>query len=356
MLTPRYFTLLAGPQAQAQIQENGFSADQIEVLAGASGGPKWLILAALDRLLFGELLRQRQAPLHAIGSSIGSWRMACLATSDPAAAISRLEQAYIEQRYPAKPTPAVVSAEAQRILAQLLDGHQASDLLAHPWLKLHILAVHCQGLCGSEQPRLQLLGFGMAALGNLLGRRALSRRLTRVIFHNAGSSSPFRKLADLPTEHVALTAENLQPALLASGAIPLVLEGVRNVPGAAAGVYRDGGVIDYHLDFDYGTGNGLIFYPHFYPYIVPGWFDKTLPWRRADGRNFQRALLLAPSAELVARLPYGKIPDRRDFARLSDTERIRYWRQVVAEGERLAEEFWELLSKEQLAGVLRPLA
>lgn len=355
MVTPRHFTLLAGPQASAQIREDGFSAEQIQILAGASGGPKWLILAALDRLLFGELFKQRQAPLHAIGSSIGSWRMACLAADDPAAAISRLEQAYIEQRYPPDATPAVVSAEGRRILAQLLGSQQPADLLQHPWLKLHILAVHCQGLCGSEQPRLQMLGFGLAALGNLFSRRALTRRLTRVIFHNAGNSSPFRELADLPTVHVPLTAANLQPALLASGSIPLVLEGVRDVPGAANGVYRDGGVIDYHLDFSYGTGEGLIFYPHFYPYIVPGWFDKTLPWRRAKARNFQRALILAPSAELVASLPYGKIPDRRDFVRLSDAERTRYWRQVVQAGERLAEEFWELLTKEQLAAALTPL-
>lgn len=355
MATPRNFTLLAGRQAAALIREEGFSADQIEVLAGASGGPKWLILSALDRLLFGQLLRHRQAPLHAIGSSIGSWRMACLATADPAAAITRLEQAYIEQRYPADVTPAMVSAEGERILTQLLGPHEAADLLQHAWVRLHILAVRCQGLCASEQARLQMLGFGLAALGNLFSRRGLARRLTRVVFHNAGDSSPFSELADLPTAHVPLTADNLRPALLASGSIPLVLEGVRGVPGAAAGVYRDGGVIDYHLDFDYGAGNGLIFYPHFYPYIVPGWFDKALPWRRADGRNFQRALLLVPSPALVARLPYGKIPDRRDFVRLSDTERIRYWRQVVAEGERLADEFGELLTKERLAGALQPL-
>lgn len=87
---------------------------------------------------------------------------------------------------------------------------------------------------------------------------------------------------------------------------------------------------------------------------MPGWFDKGLRWRRATVRNFGRAVLVAPSPELVARLPYGKIPDRRDFERLDDDERIRYWRQVVKEGERLADEFRELLAQDRLADVAQP--
>lgn len=356
MTTAKHLTILAGPQATERIRQEGFSADQISILAGASGGPKWLVLAALDRMIFGEFFSDRVLPLHTIGSSIGSWRMACLATADPVAAVTRLERAYIEQRYPPNTTPAMVSREGANILSELLGPHREQDLLDHPWVRQHILAVHCEGLCGAEQPRLQMLGFAAAALGNLISRKALARRLTRVIFHSAGADSPFLNLTDLPTVHVALTAANLRPALLASGSIPLVLEGVRDVPGAAAGTYRDGGIVDYHLDFDYGPGDGLILYPHFYPYIVPGWFDKGLRWRRAGARNFERAVIVAPSAELIARLPYGKIPDRRDFVRLSDAERIRYWRQVVQEGERLADEFRELLVKDRLVDAITPFA
>lgn len=354
MNKPKHLTILAGPQALTEIRADGFSADRVSILAGASGGPKWLILAALDRFVFGEFFRGRSRPLHTIGSSIGSWRMACLAMPDPAAAVERLERGYIEQRYGADTTPAIVSREASRILAELLGPHREDELVSHPWVRLHILAVRCAGLCGTEHPRLQLLGFAAAALGNLVSRRLLGRWLTRVIFHSAGSDSPFRELSDLPTMHVPLQPDNLRPALLASGSIPLVLEGVRDMPGAEPGTYRDGGIIDYHLDLDYSRDDGLIFYPHFYPYIVPGWFDKGLRWRRATVRNFGRAVLVAPSPELVARLPYGKIPDRRDFERLDDDERIRYWRQVVKEGERLADEFRELLAQDRLADVAQP--
>jgi len=125
--------------------------------------------------------------------------------------------------------------------------------------------------------------------------------------------------------------------------------------GAGPGLHRDGGVLDYHLDLEFGPGEGLVLYPHFYPYVVPGWFDKALRWRRARGPRFDKALIIAPSPELIARLPGGKIPDRDDFYRLPDDERMRAWRQVLSESRRMGDEFWELFSTGRLAERLQPL-
>ncbi|MFN7800123.1 MAG: patatin-like phospholipase family protein, partial [Gemmatimonas sp.] len=75
----RLLTLRAGPQALALLRDRGLRAEDVDILPGASGGAKWLALAGLDRYLFGTFLQApRSRPLHAIGSSIGSWRMACL--------------------------------------------------------------------------------------------------------------------------------------------------------------------------------------------------------------------------------------------------------------------------------------
>ena len=81
-------TLRAGPDALRLVRERGLRAQDVDIIPGASGGAKWLALAGLDRFLFGEFLQQpREKPVHLIGSSIGSWRMACLAQRDPVAAL-----------------------------------------------------------------------------------------------------------------------------------------------------------------------------------------------------------------------------------------------------------------------------
>lgn len=351
----RSLSLLAGPKAMRIVRERGLRAQDVDVVPGASGGPKWLVLEALDRFVFGELLQEdRDRPLHLVGSSIGSWRLACMAQRDPAAAIARFREAYIEQRYAKKPTPAEVTRVSREILDVLLGPTGEREILGHPWARLHVITTACRGPAASERTPVQMLAMAAAAAGNLLSRRTLALHVRRVIFHTAGDESPFRALADFPTTHLALTGENLRPALLASGAIPLVLEGVP-IPGAPGGIHRDGGIIDYHLDLDFGPGDGLILYPHFYPHLVPGWFDKGLRWRRARGANLDRALILAPTPELVARLPNAKIPDRDDFYRMRDDERIAAWRRVAALGEALADELRELLATGRIADAVRPL-
>ena len=99
--------------------------------------------------------------------------------------------------------------------------------------------------------------------------------------------------------------------------------GVRDIAGATAGLYRDGGIIDYHHDLPHSDDNRLTLYPHFYDYIVPGWFDKKLKWRRPSAANVDRTILISPSRDFVAKLPNAKIPDRRDFVSLSAAERVR---------------------------------
>ena len=91
-------------------------------------------------------------------------------------------------------------------------------------------------------------------------------------------------------------------------------------------------------------------YPHFTDRVIPGWFDKTLPWRRACPTRLQDVLLLAPSKEYLARLPYGKLPDRNDFKRfMGDApSRQKYWRATMDESRRLGDEFLELAANGRL--------
>ncbi len=346
----RALTLRAGPDALRLIRERGLRAQDIDIVPGASGGAKWLVLAGLDRFLFGTFLAEpRTRPLHLIGSSIGSWRMACLAQRDPVAALDRGHHAYIyEQRYSRRPSTREVTEVLTRALDILLGEHGVEEILSHPWARLHVITAEGRGLAASERRLLLTASIALAAAGNLVSRKSLALQMRRNIFHSAGDLTPFAHLADLPTVHHRLTSENLRPALLASGSIPLLLEGVR-IPGTPPGVHWDGGVLDYHLDLDFGPGDGLVLYPHFYSHVVPGWFDKSLTWRRARGDNFRRALLIAPSDAFVAALPRAKIPDRKDFYAMDDATRRVTWQRVVDESARLGDELGDLLASGRVA-------
>ena len=130
---------------------------------------------------------------------------------------------------------------------------------------------------------------------------------------------------------------------------------MRDIAGARPGVYRDGGVIDYHLDLPHSAAERLTLFPHFYGRIVPGWFDKRLKWRRPQAGNVDRTILVSPSDDFVASLPYGKIPDRTDFANFETAERVRIWKQCINACQAMADEFHEVIEKDQLAARLEPL-
>jgi hypothetical protein len=166
--------------------------------------------------------------------------------------------------------------------------------------------------------------------------------VSRALFA-ADLSSPISTCDAYAGDRIALDSGNLAPALLASGSIPGLLDGVRDIPGAPAGVYRDGGIVDYHFDPRWATGEGLILYPHFGPTLIPGWFDKPFRGRHLDPAALDRVVVLAPSPEFVASLPYGKIPDRRDALRFDSREMRRYWSTVARESERLGEALTRLL-------------
>ena len=79
------------------------------------------------------------------------------------------------------------------------------------------------------------------------------------------------------------------------------------LPRGALGI--DGGIADYHFGA-IPRHNGFTLYPHFYPHLVPGWFDKPFTRRRLDPTSVDHVLLMAPSPAFVAGLPGGKIPGK----------------------------------------------
>ncbi|WP_019142044.1 patatin-like phospholipase family protein [Noviherbaspirillum massiliense] len=360
-------SIQAGPKALAHLRRHGLRARDIALIPAAAGGPKGLIFQALDQWLFSSWLPSAPRERTLIGASIGAWRMAAACHADPAAAFQRLGDLYCEQRYPHKPSPQFVSAACEKMLADLIGGHEA-EIANHPHNRLHILAALGRRLLKAPQKNAAVMsGFGLAVLGNLMSRSQLSHHLARVVIGDPRDQSAWLKTRfdAFPTEFAQLSADNLAPALLASGTLPMIMEPVRAIPSAPSGTYWDGGLIDYHLALPYSrvvdaADGGLVLYPHFNDHIVPGWFDKQLPWRRAaKGKNrawLDNVILVSPSRSFLQKLPRKKLPDRNDFVEYGsdNASRVRDWKAAMREGERLRDALASFVEKPDL-GLVQPI-
>ncbi len=337
---------LAGRKALQTIREEGISPDRVRVVAGAAGGPKFLVLADLDRMLFSRWFQGRTSPLFLIGASIGAWRFAAASCSNPALSLELFQDAYFHQSYSRRPGPGEVTAESNRIMDRFLSDADVKEILHHPFIRLNILAVRSLWPVSGHRQTPLLLGLTCTVMANAVRRKLVGRFFERVLFYDSRDLPPFWNPGTFPTHRIHLRKDNLRKALMASGSIPLVMNGVTGIPGAPPGVYRDAGILDYHLDIPF-TGpdeNGLVLFPHYTDRIIPGWLDKRFTWRKPLARHMENVLLIAPSPAFVARLPLGKIPDRNDFYGFEgrDAERKAYWQAVMDAGRYLTEEFLEM--------------
>ncbi len=338
-----------GARARAQIERDGLKAADISCIPAAAGGPKGLALIPLDRWLFGDWFAGATHMPTLIGASIGAWRVAAAAQVDPVAALDELTRTYIEdQVYGAHPSPAEV--------AQLIGLLARSPLAGAAWapradVSLRVVTARAAGALDKTVSR---AAFARASIDNLASRKRLAKHLRRVVFAS-GPASPVDAMLNgagngfdaFGAEQRSFTPLNAEDALLASGSVPLICDPVK-VTGDATdmprGWYWDGGLIDYHLFYPYHQLDGLVLYPHFIDAIVPGWFDKFLPWRKqGTGRGSEwlsNLILISPSRQFLRTLPNGKLPDRNDFYRygLDHVRRIADWKRAVAECGRFAEQ------------------
>lgn len=224
-----------------------------------------------------------------------------------------------------------------------------NEIITNPIFKAHFIVAKSHGLTAKENKAIQGLGLFNSYINNRIDRARLAKHFERYIFQSNGSSFEFSDPDNIPTKTVTFSEENLTPALLASGSIPMVMSGIKDIPGCPKGMYRDGGIIDYHFDFKINT-DGLVLYPHFNSIPKAGWFDKRLK-RSVRKANYDNVVMICPSDEFIASLPYQKIPDRTDFSELNDDDRITYWKQVFDRSQLLAEELDNIISSQDVSRV-----
>jgi len=311
--------------------------EDIRVIPAAAGGPKWMTLYPLYRFIFGEWLDKSNQKIELIGASAGAWSMACAAQSNPLSAFEKYLEGYAEQKYPTAPTPKEISEKCNGIIAGLLGPNGINDILHPRRFNLNIITSPSTFTYHPKHLKRKLL---TAAIWNLISRNNLANYFERNIF--SVSSSDLVASDGIPTDLIPLSAKNIQSALLASGAIPTIIDPIT----INNKVHWDGGITDYHLDLKYKIEDGIVLYPHFHKEIIPGWLDKYLNLRKAKPENHDRTVMIYPSDSFIQSLPIKKIPTRDEFKTYfqKDEERIEIWYDTIDRCEEIAADFKTLIN------------
>ncbi|MGV8059759.1 MAG: hypothetical protein AB2L12_17330 [Smithellaceae bacterium] len=348
----------AGKRAYEIIKDGGFNYDAISTYFGPAAGPRWLISSGFDlTLLNGDILGRTQ-PIHLIGSSAGAWRFAAWLQPAASSCYQKLLDAYINIKITRADTPATVLEKFKDLVNLYLEDDALSFALVHKKYRLAVITARARHLVASENLWIQKAGLAAGFILNFFSRNNIYLFADRVIFYNGSRPPAFCFRPQFRGSFVRMSEFNFKYAVMASGAIPLAIAGVHDIFGAPRGVYRDGGLIDYHLTHQFAAKeNDVVLFFHHQERIVPGWLDKSIKRRVPDQETLSNVLMIFPAQSFVEKLPGEKIPDRTDFHTYRDDQqtRIENWRKAVELAAPLGEEFLELVASGKIKDIVERL-
>lgn len=345
----------AGKRAYEIIKDGGFSFDSISTYFGPAVGPRWLISSGFDLALLANGVLGRVQPVHLIGSSAGAWRFAAWIQPDAVNCYQKFLEAYIDLNITKADTPATVLEKCKDLINFYLDDDALPFALANKKYRLVVITSRARNLVASEKKWLQKTGLLACCLLNFFSRKSIYWFADRVVFYQGSKPPAFCFGPKFRGLFVNINEINFKYAVLASGAIPLVISGVHDIYDAPYGVYRDGGLIDYHLSHQFAARqNDIVLFFHHQERIIPGWLDKKLARRAPDAETLSNVLMVYPAQSLIEKLPGEKIPDRDDFLTYMDDPgtRIKNWRKAVELAAPLGEEFLELTASGRIKEVV----
>jgi hypothetical protein len=348
----------AGKRAYELIRAGGFSLDRIATYFGPAGGPRWLVASGFDLTLLREGALGKRQPVWLVGASAGAWRFAAWLQPEAEQSYRALMEAYISAAYGRKDSPETILQSLNAIIESYIADDALPFALASKRYRLAILTSRAKHFTASDRPWVQKAGFILGFLANVLHPTLVHHFAERVVFYYGVQPPDFCLRKGFRGRFFPLSEVNFKAAVIASGAIPIAVAGVRDIFGAPHGVYRDGGLIDYHINQDYRTrSGGLTLFFHHQERIIPGWMDKGLKRRRPPEGFLDSVVMVYPSEGFVESLPDGRIPDRSDFETFIDdpATRIANWRRTVALSAPLGEEFLEMIASGRLKDAVEKL-
>ena len=348
----------AGKFAYEIIKDGGFDFDRVTTYVGAAVGPRWLMASGFDLTFLQNEILGKSKPVLLAGSSAGAWRFAAWVQPESVKSYRNLMDAYISMRYSRTDTPLAIQLAIQNVINTYLEDDAIPFALGNKRYRLAVSTARARHLLAFETKLLQGTGLGACFLFNAVNHSSLYRFFQRVVFYSGTLPPHFCLKDDFNGEAIPLNKTNFKHAILASGAIPLVIAGVRNIYGAPNGVYRDGGLTDYHINQRYAAKDeDITLFFHHQEQIMPGWLDKRLKYRRPPGSFLENVLVIYPSENLIRKFPGGKIPDRVDFKTFVDDPetRIKNWWRVVDLCAPLGEQFLELVESKKIRYIVEKM-
>ena len=348
----------AGERIYKIIKDGGFNFDSVSTYFGPAVGPRWLIACGFDLTLLKGGFLGRSSAVNLIGSSAGAFRFAAWLQPEAIQSYNKLMDAYINVRYSRKDTPATVLEKITGVINEYLEDDALPFALANKKYRLVVITARARGLVAFENIWLQKLGLVTCYVFNYFSRNNIYHFADRVVFYNGAKPPSFCFRSQFRGNYVPINEVNFKYAVLSSGAIPIVIAGVRDVYGAPRGVYRDGGLIDYHLTHQFAAKeNEIVLFFHHQERIIPGWLDKNIVRRAPDAETLSNVLMIFPSQSFIENLPGAKVPDRTDFVTFIDDQetRIKNWRKAVELSAPLGEDFLELVESGKIRDLVEKL-
>ena len=348
----------AGKRAYEIIQDGSFHFDRVTTYFGPATGPRWLIASGFDLALLKNGLLGRSKAIHLVGSSAGAMRFAAWLQPEPEKSYRTLIESYIGITYKRNDTPTTVLESLVNLANSYIEDDALSFALTNKKYRLAIITARAKNLVASELKWVQRIGIGICFLFNAINQSYIHDFAERVVFYNGPKPPHFCLRPGYRGRYIRLNEINFKYAVIASGAIPLVVAGIKDIYGAPSGVYRDGGLIDYHLTHNYApTNEDIILFFNHQERIIPGWLDKRLSYRRPQADILDNVVMIYPTDTFIAKLPGGKVPERDDFAIFIDdpASRIKNWRRAVELAQPLGEEFLELVESKKIKDVVEKI-
>jgi hypothetical protein len=345
----------AGLRTYEIIKDGGFNFDLVSTYFGPAAGPRWLIASGFDLTLMKSGLLGRKRAVHLIGSSAGAWRFAAWLQPDALNCYQKFLNGYVDIKFKRADTPATILEKYKDLINLYLEDDALPFALANKKYRLAIITARARNLIAAENIWLQKTGLIACYLLNFISRNNIYRFADRVVFYNGSKPPSFCFRPQFRGSFVHMNEINFKYAVMASGAIPLVVKGVHDIYGAPQGVYRDGGLIDYHLTHQYAAKeNDIVLFFHHQERIIAGWLDKKHLNRVPNAETLKNVLMVFPTQSFVEKLPGEKIPDRTDFLTYIDDHktRINNWRQAVQIAAPLGEEFLELVESGKIRDIV----